>query len=259
MLLLIGLAARADNVGVGSNWGLVEAGGGGFGGVPTSDLDLDGTYKLVLDADADTHLLCSTDDVCVWTSGGATSVTVDTNLGIPLAAKLILDRDQDSNDYITCTPNNQCKFFAGGSQYLFWGASLVQIVTGNLTMSGSTQQIRLLGSHLMLDSDMDTHWRASVDDTAVLTIGGSAALTATTASTTFATPIIMDTQISTTPTEPFACGSTTVGGFQYVDQPDDSGRGYVCLCIATGDDGAGTPNAWDWVRMDDHATTCPAY
>lgn len=66
----------------------------------------------------------------------------------------------------------------------------------------------------------------------------------------------MPTNIATGPTEPVACGSTTVGFFQYVDKTDDSGAGAVCVCIATGDDGAGTPNAWDWVRMDNHATTC---
>jgi len=63
----------------------------------------------------------------------------------------------------------------------------------------------------------------------------------------------------TSPTEPATCNSTNVGMFEYVDDTDDSGAGAVCVCIATGDDGAGSPNAWDWRRMDDHGTACPFY
>jgi len=71
--------------------------------------------------------------------------------------------------------------------------------------------------------------------------------------------IQMGTIEGTSPAEPVACGSTTVGTFTYVDDTDDSGAAYVCVCIATGDDGAGAPNAWDWRRMDDHTTACPAF
>lgn len=61
---------------------------------------------------------------------------------------------------------------------------------------------------------------------------------------------------STTPAENLACGSTTVGTMIYVDDTDDSAAAQMCVCIATGDDGAGAPNAWDWRKMDDLATAC---
>lgn len=58
------------------------------------------------------------------------------------------------------------------------------------------------------------------------------------------------------PAEPVACGATTVGFVQYVDDDNDGAIAEVCICVATADDGVGNPNAWDWVQMANLAVAC---
>lgn len=62
------------------------------------------------------------------------------------------------------------------------------------------------------------------------------------------------------PAEPHTCAAqANAGAMVYVDDSNDSAAATLCVCIATGDDGAGVPNAWDWVRVDNTAAACPFF
>lgn len=65
--------------------------------------------------------------------------------------------------------------------------------------------------------------------------------------------------VGTAPSEPGSCSATNPGAMVYADDTNDSGAGAVCVCIATSDNGAGTPSGYDWRRMDDHSTACPFF
>lgn len=68
------------------------------------------------------------------------------------------------------------------------------------------------------------------------------------------TPIRHKRITGTTPAEPFACGASTVAATVYVDDTDDGGIAYFCVCLDL-DDGS----TFDWRRMDDHTAACASF
>ena len=60
------------------------------------------------------------------------------------------------------------------------------------------------------------------------------------------------------PSEPVACAAATAGVTTYVDDTDDSGAAQVCICFATGDDGAGNPTM-DWRDLADPTGTACSF
>lgn len=70
---LFSLPAQASEVvGSAGYYGIIEP---TISGVATGDLDLNGVYKLILDADADTHIKSTTDDTFELTIGGTARMT----------------------------------------------------------------------------------------------------------------------------------------------------------------------------------------
>lgn len=58
-----------------------------YGGVPTSDLDLNGTYKLILDADGNSYWIGDTDDQAeLWLGGAVMMTATPTEIKIPATA-----------------------------------------------------------------------------------------------------------------------------------------------------------------------------
>jgi hypothetical protein len=60
------------------------------------------------------------------------------------------------------------------------------------------------------------------------------------------------------PAEPVACTAATARTVVYVDDTDDSAAAQVCICFATGDDGAGTPTM-DWRDFADPIGTACSF
>ena len=65
--------------------------------------------------------------------------------------------------------------------------------------------------------------------------------------------------VNTAPAQPFICNSDGEATKVYVDDSDDSGPAAWCICVATSDNGSGTPSNYDWRREDDTATACPFF
>lgn len=62
------------------------------------------------------------------------------------------------------------------------------------------------------------------------------------------------------PSEPFACNASNVGKGVSVDDNDNNAWSRVCVCMATSDDGAGAPDAWDWRDIESPITdACPSF
>ncbi|MCP4948893.1 MAG: hypothetical protein GY923_15460 [Aestuariibacter sp.] len=59
---------------------------------------------------------------------------------------------------------------------------------------------------------------------------------------------------SASPTEPVACGATTVGTMSYVNDSDDGAAAQVCICAGITNDAT-----YDWVQMKDMTTACSMF
>lgn len=86
-LCLFALPVQASEVvGSAGYYGIIEP---TISGVATGDLDLNGVYKLILDADADTHIKSTTDDTFELTIGGTVRLT-GTNSAITLTVPMLI-------------------------------------------------------------------------------------------------------------------------------------------------------------------------
>lgn len=135
---------------------------------------------------------------------------------------------------------------------------------------GTTHQFGFLrpgegGQYVILSADANiraaTAAKLDFATDGTLTLSNAAgtsttALSAGVGIATFSTALRVGRSIGTTVAEPVACDVNATGAQVYVDDTDDSAAGYICVCIGTGDDGAGAVSGYDWVRMDDHTSAC---
>lgn len=192
ILLALSTTVIAESMGDGND-GIIES---SPGGVANADIDLDGTYDLITDADGDSGINSSgnDDEVCFFTSGANERFCVTTaNFESSLSDGPAIRNLSKSSTVATYAWKNDGNTGVGSA-----GEGAVSLI-GN-----SVEGLRVYGA---------------VEDTA--------------------------------PTEPVTCNASSVNTIVSVDDTDDSGAAEVCMCVATGDDGAGSPNAWDWWNILD--------
>jgi len=66
--------------------------------------------------------------------------------------------------------------------------------------------------------------------------------------------MILPKSESATPAAPATCADPAVGTIVYVDDTDDTGIAYLCVCLDL-DDGS----TFDWRRVDDHTVACASF
>ena len=68
--------------------------------------------------------------------------------------------------------------------------------------------------------------------------------------------VVRGESTSATGNAPETCSASTRGMIIYVDDTDDSARAEICVCVATSDDGAGTPSAYSWQLISNVSVAC---
>jgi hypothetical protein len=198
-------------------------------------------------------LTCSiSGDIIAWNrSASGTVVHNFTNSGAGSVAIRFEDGSASSPNIQSATTTDTGLYFTGGTTAMRFAAA-------------GADRLVFLTNDIQGRNDMDITWSNNTNpvniDTGITRaaaaelkiqagLSGAGRLTES--------YIELHKTLSTAPTEPFACNAANAGTIEYVDDTDDSAAAVVCVCLATSDDGAGTPSGFDWMRMDDNATACP--
>lgn len=265
LLLASVTAIAAEGPFYGGRNGIIEA--AGLGGTATGDIDLDGTYKLILDADGNTHVKATTDDTYQLTIGGTVRVTGTTSAltstipilnaaGSASAPGYSYSTDPDTGSYLS-NPN-EVSIATQGVQRLKVSTTAatatvpILIPDGDATNPGiafsSATNTGLYTSSSQLRIDVAGTARASVSTTAV-TVASGVKLIASTAGT------IITKAVGTTVTEPHTCDSTNEGAIVFADDTNDGAGSVLCYCGKIAND-----STYDWLLTTSTAATpvaCP--
>jgi hypothetical protein len=291
-LLCVALPAWAgDVVGEGGNYGVIEP--SGTGGVATADLDLDGTYKLILDADGNSDIRATTEDTFELRIGGTlrfTGTTTSFTSTLPFllpagtagAPSWAWSADADgSGTGGFRSAANEIAWATNGTQRLTLSTTLLTSTLPVVVPNGTSAAPSITGT---TNTTTGISFGTSAGDRTIyfntnglnrMYVFDSQILQ--TVQVTVRSGINNDTGdvqvndnldvtghlrqvrvISATPTEPYTCNSTNVGRQPvYVDDTNDIlGSGW-CFCGTIADD-----TTYDWLlssSVPSSVVACPFF